>query len=898
MEIAAGHTWYVHLHRHFFFDAEDALRNKEVCGLPGYWFFSQKELLSIIRCNLPAVAAERHPSATWTWAEESGSNLSLSQSLKSLLHLSRASPNTAGLQSMMPDLPQSSRCVHDVDAGRDFAQAGGYTTMLGVLQSIRPYSEEAQCAASILAGFAAGLSVLPWQPDRNAADKDSILNMLKENVFRDCTRQLLSLLFELLETFSGTEQGSSFPTGQQLSVLEAAASAICSFARAASDIHAQFHAAGKEQPDTQSDTRRSPWTYQPCVQPRTQPPWGPCAAQQPNAQHDCGGAKVVAASKMSNAFTTAFPDGWRLTTNIPDFETVEGTWVADVANFFLTEDKIMTILDCVVNTVSRNIATDCLRTLSSLFSCTMIYWHRFDKRMPADFPPPLSLINHFHNCDNSSPPSLTDRLKDLLHSCVERGEQTLNRCVEAELPLSHHSQLQLAKIFISQGIRDVDEDLVKLLLQCLSHWTSALGTIDARWSATETIETLRDLFTTSDRWENLLLMVAPVVSGVIATCYGLGMGHFDNFLSSRSSSRVESYSSFTDAEVCFCGITASAAGLLGDLLNMENYRGRQQPISTFLPLHCERLTVTMPQQSLSIPTSGSSGGLSRLPTTPAARSLASRQRSSTSLSLHQEGAGFVSDRCTTDDAIITLFKSLSFIIFRRMCANVCWGPHTDGPLKRGSSFCLNLTRIPKSTIVTWMALIWESLSNPVWLPAPGLIESTGSDSVAGRAGVYHMSRLEKAVNARLGSRNAVIVMEYIIQMYEPQLDAKLLTVLFTPLVCGLKRPPVAPPGGQQHPEGLHESIYDDIMEYSATKKILKRVTNRIIENFTDRLAREMIADPWLPSLDLLQYLSNELRDWRTRNPDDEELRQSVLDLFQRFRAPPVRTPSLQRLSSL
>ncbi|GBG71289.1 hypothetical protein CBR_g8712 [Chara braunii] len=950
MEVDAGVTWYVHLNRHFFFDAEDALENKDVCGLPGYWFFSVKELLSIVRFNLPDAAGECHQSSAWSRSGKSGSKLSLLQCLESLLHLSQTSMTGVQLTDntqYMHDLPQTSRCMHDVDAGRDFAQAGGYATMLLVMQSCRPDSEEVRCAASIVAGFAAGLSVLPWQPDRNTAGMSFILKMLTTDVFRDHTRQLFLVLFRLLKPRS-----PSLPAGKQLRVQEAAASAICSLTRVASDIHAHYHASKgqlEEQPET---SRRYTEQVEPCVQPGMQPPWAqeaervpttiidfepPCVQpgmQPPWAQEaeivpttiidfdtercEEHGAARLEDTRLSNAFTTAVPDGWRLPTTIPDFESAELIWAADIVDFFLTEDKFMGILlDCLANTESHNVASACLRTLSSLFSCRMIYWHRFDMRMPTGFPPPLALIRDFVD-NNSCSSDLTDRLKDLLLSCIEGGEQgrfvdmakppirndhshmakppirndhshdkdqggtpsSLDPMVEketgdeergtrshqtsqgdsrirqedtcapkesyhlghheemwneyqAELRFSHYSQLELAKIFVSQGIRDIDKVLVEVLLQCLSYWASALGTVEVRWSATETIEVLRDLFRTSDHWDSLSPMLFPHLSSIIAKCLHLGTDDFNQFLR-RVSSNCQASPSLTDAEACLCGLAASAAGLLGDLLNMQCHGGSPQPISSLLHPRSARLVEPQRSRRWSACYPGD-GVLSKRRTAVTAPATDVVDASSTSLNLYRLGLAILPDPNITNDAIITLFNSLSFMTLCRISGDmswhqVCWDMY--GPARKTHVFRMTWTlnlkywiaRIwqnLKYTITAWIARIWQSLSNPVWLPGPALMESMNSDSTEG-CEVYNMSRLERTVNAVLGRRNAVRVIEYVIQLYALQFDHEQLDVLVLPLVCGLRMHARVPAKRPQE-QWLNRIIYADEMGYDRTSILLETV---------------------------------------------------------------------------
>ncbi|GBG66124.1 hypothetical protein CBR_g55468 [Chara braunii] len=442
-EMEAGVTWYVHLHRHLEFGAEEAHASKEKCGLPGYWFYSVKELVGMVQSQLPTLRDEHRLVGEGLLGGEITTGKKLTTALESLFHLSRACKTCRNCQLFVSnqtpcytqDIPQTSRCRHDVDAGRDFAQAGGYPAMLRVLIYSRANSKDAELAARILAGFAAGLSILPWQPYWSGRDTRYILNLLSDDDFAHCTKHLVYVLLRLLRPYATTTK--DMVDNSTLRVQEAAASAICSFSQAVSDIHAIVH--------------------------------------RPKAEKLLSRDAFRSAASLCYAFTAVCPVGWLLRTAVPDFRSANDVWVKAMQSVLCEPRTVGALLRCARNDVSLSIVADCIRTLSSIWSRRMIYWHRLDKRM-EDLPRPVNTIRAQHR------KTIVSSLQDLLSLAVHEPE------------FSVLSQLHLAKIIISQKIRRAYPAIAEILTACLIYWRRALGTRELDWFASETIECLRDLF--------------------------------------------------------------------------------------------------------------------------------------------------------------------------------------------------------------------------------------------------------------------------------------------------------------------------------------------------------------------------------------------------------------------
>ncbi|GBG66073.1 hypothetical protein CBR_g55416 [Chara braunii] len=460
--------------------AVDAQANRDSCGLQGYWFYSMKELLRIVRAEL-ADLPNAGSGCTDENAQLQEGQENLKMALTSLLELSRKRDlhlnclftcKSGEMARHMQDLPLLSRCSNDVDAGRDFARAEGYVVMLQVLECAPPNAGEVEMAASILAGFGWGLSVLPWQNDRDVEDKDFVLKMLCDDDFLYCTRELLDELLKLLPCLP-PKTGASGPACSRQdnpSLQEAAISAICSFAHAASDIHAQ----AEHRERCEKDARTA------------------------NPQCDTSDCTIT----LCNAFTTRCPTGWLLEKEMPDFRRADNTWAKAVTSVLDNQPAVDLLLSCARNelNVSRRVVGDAIRTLSSLWSCKAIHWHRFDKRMPKDFPPPLADVSTLPNHDE-----IREKLASLvLESAADRSS------------VSPLAKLHLVQILISQNIRDeqLDVDIADVLLDCLRYWRRAVGNHLLEYFACEVMETLFDLFETSENKVTILGRIERSPGGV------------------------------------------------------------------------------------------------------------------------------------------------------------------------------------------------------------------------------------------------------------------------------------------------------------------------------------------------------------------------------------------------
>ncbi|GBG66111.1 hypothetical protein CBR_g55454 [Chara braunii] len=459
-ETDMGLAWYVHLKRHWYLTPMEAQADIDLCGLPGYWFYSIKDLLNM--------ALQRSQGGEDDF-ELSGGLRKLGQgSARSLLIQRRETRAMKTLQGLsgpikpctcdlfdeegsidghMQDIAQVSRCTHDVDAGWDFLVSGGYLAMLQIVRSCPAESNDVQLAASICGGFASSLSVLPWQPTQRRRDTLNALNILKDDDFGYCIADLLRSFIHVLEW----QVGKQTP---DLSQAEAAMFAISSFANAASDMHAHYHALS--------------------------------VLDECSSRLTCrlGGNSV---NMFMNAFTTLCPLGWPLRCGIPDFSKAKG-WIDGVLTVLSEPKTVETLLRTIATfsdqSVASKVVAHAIRALWAMWSCRAIYWHRFDKRMPQDFPPPAALINKLSNEDK-----VTGILKALVRQCNESQWTSI---------LSPFSKLHLAKILICQKVRDIDPEVATILLQCLCYWRHTLGSRELDWFASEVIETLHDLIDSSE----------------------------------------------------------------------------------------------------------------------------------------------------------------------------------------------------------------------------------------------------------------------------------------------------------------------------------------------------------------------------------------------------------------
>ncbi|GBG66091.1 hypothetical protein CBR_g55434 [Chara braunii] len=458
-----GVAWYVHCHRHSGFTAAEAQADKEQCGLQGYWFYSVKELVNQVGDHVHDLADENRSAASRLRGGRARKERTMA--LESLLDLSREqrlsdcedSTLHDETASYLQDLPQTSRCRHDVDAGRDFALAGGYLVMLQVLKCCPEDSDGLPLAASILSGFAAGLSVLTWQPGQS----QEIVEMLEHEDFCCCTRQVLKHLGKLMQRTIVPKGKDDCNLQRTQRLQEALVSAICSYAHAASDIAAHLqHVA---------------------LLPRAQ--WnGIVNGDDELTKH---------MRTLSNAFTTFCPLGWFLEGKFTPFQYSCDGWFQwlETVRWALTraDDGIVlnTLLHCASrpSDFPRKVVADSIRTLSSLFSPRMIYWHRFDMRH-------VELPELFINISSvKASANLPEGLKSLVVRCCDEDDPLFS------VPV--FSKLQLAKMAISQDIRDNDENVVQVLLLCLSYWRRALGAKELDWLVCETVEMLRDVVRSS-----------------------------------------------------------------------------------------------------------------------------------------------------------------------------------------------------------------------------------------------------------------------------------------------------------------------------------------------------------------------------------------------------------------
>ncbi|GBG66059.1 hypothetical protein CBR_g55402 [Chara braunii] len=469
-------------------NARESLSRGNICGLEGYWFYDVKTLLDIVGNTLFVVDNSYSGSVEYGHAEALSSLRELSINKNAW---GRTSIFCCRLDKFMLDLPQTNRCKHDVDAGRDFAYNNGYGKMLGLLRNCPPTNRSVQYAASILAGFASGLSVLPWQPvgsGRN--DGNQTLNMLRDS---DFANHIVSPLLEKLITL----------LTRAYHPLQAA-EAISSFAHAASEIHAYALSLVATQEEMQ---------------------------------------RFIFSERFSNAFTTHHPTGWLLRTELPDFQRANRSWVPGVRSVLERHENIDILLryadwrsEETQHILSRYtdgndddtvyyLPFTCIQTLSSLWSRRILYWHRFEKPYPASFPEPLATIRDDDN-------DVRERLKDCISHLPEDDHLVRHACF---------SMLHLAKICISQSIRDIDVEIGRGLIRCLKYAEQDQAR-QLKWFACETAETLRDLLLSSVDKHDL--------RRVIATAAG------ESLLSMLTDNRC----------------SASAAALLADVLTVPDFR--------------------------------------------------------------------------------------------------------------------------------------------------------------------------------------------------------------------------------------------------------------------------------------------------------------------------------------
>ncbi|GBG93535.1 hypothetical protein CBR_g73493 [Chara braunii] len=453
-----------HLTDHGYFTAEDAKHNPDRCGLPAYWFQDLQKLEHIVLLNLPSLAVDSLESSSANPGR--GNRGKLTMALEALSELSGLKNTDVGdeMAAVVQDIPQASRFSVHVDVGRDFGNMG-YSLVLKVLRSTTSSVgvEEARLAASIPARLALGLAVIPWQPWRNDRDGDYTWGFLPDrlNHLGELVEELVRIVDQCarkrrtsrnteavedereLEELSAEEEDEDDEGKGKLRLQESALSAVCSLAHAASELHAHRG-----------------WL-----------------AMEPD----------VPSSRFCNAFSTLGPGDWPLETPIPKFggrtyEAIIG-WILAELMCPKTERVLLDFLRVGKRkSPSPNLVADSIRIFAYLLCPRMVYWHRFDKRL-MDFPDPLCSIESLPH-----PSKVEAAVKGLIRRCCGK---------KAKADLSAFSKLHLAKILICQNIRDMDNKVAKLLLQCLAYCSKVRGKREINWFTREVLDTLRDLIATS-----------------------------------------------------------------------------------------------------------------------------------------------------------------------------------------------------------------------------------------------------------------------------------------------------------------------------------------------------------------------------------------------------------------
>ncbi|GBG79057.1 hypothetical protein CBR_g28771 [Chara braunii] len=444
-----------HLREHPDFTAEDVKNNVDTCGLRAYWFHDYRRLLQMVLLNLPSLSVK---CCGWSpedplWQDRG----KLTMALEALHELSGIRNTDVGpeMADVLQDIPQASRFSLDVDVGRDLLTSSADQVLRGVLRSATNAVgvKEVRLAASIVDRLALGRAVLPWQPwrDQQDADQDRYNLYAYNHVFAGL---LLEDLVDLVDgcegnhgtsanTVAAAEDGKQEVEGK-LRLQETALSAICSFAHAASELHAHRGWLRKE-PD-------------------------------------------VPSCRFCNAFTSLGPGDWPLETPVPDF----------------TNPEIRRFIDTIVEALNRpplagrlllnflkvgkrkpsfqKLLADSIRILAYLLCPRMVYWHSFEMRL-KEFPDPLCSMDKLP--DSSK---VEAALRGLVRDCCEKKHKAC---------LSAFSTLHLAKIFICQNVRDMDCNVAGVLLRCLRYCRRVSGSREIEWFACEVLDTLRDLIATS-----------------------------------------------------------------------------------------------------------------------------------------------------------------------------------------------------------------------------------------------------------------------------------------------------------------------------------------------------------------------------------------------------------------
>ncbi|GBG66077.1 hypothetical protein CBR_g55420 [Chara braunii] len=985
-EIDLAVVWHVHCQRHSAYTSADAQSDQGGCGLKCHWFHDVEELLQIVRGNLIGMSAGRV-------AEETR------LALEALEELAKGK-KVQGVELLVSEqmnLPQASRCTRDLDACRDFAQSQGYLVMLQVLECCPRNSQEVRLAASILAGFTAGLSLLPWQPDEKEWEEGEgevkgegegegegeeeeegkeagrgVLKTLEDDDFEYCTKQILDVLVDIVSTpasvsasllgnrvINGNGNNKNSPaatsattittlgsprttespevlrsTSRRLSAVEpdgggesdvdddlsalreAAMSAICAFALAASDIHAHVRcpewsrraprnegevaapggqlqeqsagqvcgkprdmcanhndkgcarnpggsladsigisgsgsSRGQSNPSTglndpqasagrgtfsspshnggqiptevhgtigttlipliptgmptgerdlvvstghddAMDTQAQSEDREPHGQSQDSEDSSLCSVNVFQEQSDHGSnpaarKRSVASSpirqhrnsstRLANAYTTLCPTGWLLRTGDPNLERAHEVWVATVTSVLGSSAAVKTLLMYATNQFklpsNSTLISDSVRTLSSLFSSRMIYWHRFDKKLTetADFPPPLCCL------DSSKVHEITE-LKSLVARCLtDKNDPPSTPSLSPSLPssLSVLSKLHLAKILLSQNIRDIDKEIAEMLLQCLCFCRQAVGAREFRWFAFEVIEALRDLFCSSND--------KSVLEGVICTSPG-GVDCLRLLLV------------FNVTHIRAVRFPIKGKDLTGEAFDRKfaeslSVEGRKN--SWWIQDSQEKAASAKPQYNHRS-VIAAAGLLAEL----------------FEYSLGESGA-ILSPGVRKKDFFLTLFKSISPILetcMKELTAendgesqSEKW-TQSDG---KTAACCMDFVFKQVGSVkegifllfrnlearVHW--LFWDSMGKPVWRPAFRFSENINPFITGDGGNKIAQDQFEIRVNAILGRRNTVRIIHSLLQSGEYQhqvlMDPEHLDILFPSLVKLITIPP-------------------------------------------------------------------------------------------------------------
>ncbi|GBG66105.1 hypothetical protein CBR_g55448 [Chara braunii] len=707
-ESEMGLAWYAHLHRHWYLSPKEAHEDVKCCGLPGYWFHSMKDLLITARQFLPAGVEDCKRCSGSKGKPSMGVAGSRRMALEALWDLSQPTkPCTCplfyeeeGMATHMQDIPQVSRCTYDVDASRDFLVYGGYPAMLCIVSSCAAQPYELQLAASICGGFASSLPVLLWQPLWKKDMNVHVVQLFDDKDFTLCTVELLESFVHLLEI----QMQMQTP---DLSLMEALTFAISSFANVVSDMHAHYHALLQSK-EFGSD-----------------PPTFRFESLDPPSNKTC--------NTFNNAFTTFCPFGWPLGDEIPDF-TKAKAWMEGVQTAVSLQETVQLLLKLATWTdmsVQSQVVSHAIRALSAIWSCKMIYWHRFDKRMPRDFPDPLALISNLSNAEEAKA-----AMKALIFLCTNRSQSTTSI-------LSPFSKLHLAKILISQEVRDIDGELATILLQCLCYWRRAMGPRELDWFASEVVETIHDLFISSCDAATVAKLIRDSPGGV--SCLMLMLSSQVSRLNAARLAENGNTATFRpthlqfkapknpkeDSETHYCFCNAAATALLYELLCFDG------PTTTLPALEDSPDLFVHLLKDLSW------------------------------VVLHLLNLRPVEDEDAKNAIVVGGGYKYGFGYSDPLEGRLAHRPPGNWMYTLCSRARRGLSYLKSNFALKSTLLFLESFDNPAWRPPFGLWESISS--LIEDAGKDRMEHFERSVNAMLAARQAIRIMYELVNTY-PQLQ--------------------------------------------------------------------------------------------------------------------------------